>query len=68
MHPFTPDEEQRLLQELAGGAEARCPRCQGALERTDVPPRKDVPYVRDRVWVLCSRCGGSTVVDRHKME
>lgn len=41
-----------------------CPHCGAALKRRDVPPRSDVSYVRERVWLLCGACGRSAVVDR----
>lgn len=41
-----------------------CPHCQSTLERREVPPRGDVSYVRERVWLLCGGCGRSAVLDR----
>ena len=29
-----------------------------------VPPRSDVAYVRDRVWLACPACGRTLVIDR----
>jgi DNA-directed RNA polymerase subunit RPC12/RpoP len=66
MEPFSRDERRRLLEEMAGGRPVRCPRCGGALERTDVPPRGDVAYVRDRVWLLCAECSRTVVLDQER--
>ncbi|MFP3948460.1 MAG: hypothetical protein ACOC8K_01850 [Gemmatimonadota bacterium] len=41
-----------------------CPRCGAPLERREVPPRSDVSYVRERIWLLCASCGRSGVLDR----
>ena len=65
--PFSATERRVLERALAAGA-AACPRCGAALERRPVPPRPDVSYVRDRVWLLCGRCGGSAVLDRDRIE
>jgi ribosomal protein S27AE len=65
--PYSPDERHRLEHGIARG-ERLCPRCGGALDVRDVPPRSEVSYVRDRVWLLCGACGGSVVMDRRRIE
>lgn len=65
--PYTPEERHLVERTLARGKRA-CPRCAGALELRDVPPRTEVAYVRDRVWLLCAACGASAVIDRRRIE
>ena len=64
---FTP-EERRALEAALGRGERGCPRCGGALDTQDVPPRREVSYVRHRVWLVCGACGGTAVVDRKRIE
>ncbi|HZD04091.1 MAG TPA: hypothetical protein VE173_04210 [Longimicrobiales bacterium] len=61
---YTPAEERRIVEAVSGGETPPCPRCGGAFQETDVPPRRDVPYVRHRLWLVCGRCRRSLVVDR----
>jgi hypothetical protein len=61
-----PDEVEGIRAALIGGSDAVCPRCGGHFDRTDVPPRNDVPYVRDRIWLICATCGSGLVMDRPK--
>jgi hypothetical protein len=65
--PYTPAERHALERTVAHGGR-ECPRCGGALETRDVPPRSEVSYVRDRVWLLCGACGGSAVLDRRRID
>lgn len=48
------------------GEAVECPRCGVAMDRRPVPPRTDVSYVRDRVWLLCPGCRGTLVMDRRE--
>ena len=64
--PFEPHEVEHIRAALAGGSDLSCPRCGGLFERTDVPPRNDVPYVRDRLWLICTVCDAGLVTDRPK--
>ena len=65
--PYTTAERHALEHTLAHGGRA-CPRCAGALELRDVPPRPEVSYVRDRVWLVCGGCGASAVIDRRRID
>ena len=47
-----------------GSAPLPCPRCGSPLDRREVQPRPDVAYVRERIWLICGRCGRSGVIDR----
>lgn len=48
------------------GEPVRCPRCDVSMDRRAIPPRSDVSYVRDRVWLSCPECGGALVLDRRE--
>ena len=54
------------LERLVGSGEIACPVCGAELAKRSVPPRADVSYVRDRVWLTCSECDRHGVVDRPK--
>ena len=61
---FEPHEIDGIRAALADGSDPVCPRCGGRFDRTDVPQRSDVPYVRDRIWLICPTCGIGFVTDR----
>jgi len=61
---FTEAESRQLGQDLASGQTLSCPHCAVALDRRDVPPRREVSYVRDRVWLTCPKCHRTVVLDR----
>jgi hypothetical protein len=63
---FELHEIERIRIALTGGAEPECPRCGGRFDRTEVPPRSDVSYVRNRVWLICSSCNTGLILDRPK--
>lgn len=64
--PYTPAEVASLAGALLRGEGLACPRCGSALDRREVPARRDVSYVRDRVWVVCPACRGTAVLDRRE--
>lgn len=64
---FTHDEIHGLGRALEAEQELRCPRCAVPLDRRAVPPRRDVSYVRDRVWVVCPTCHRTAVLDRREV-
>jgi len=64
--PFSPDEARALAGALAEGRPLTCPRCSTPLDRRTVPPRRDVSYVRDRVWLVCPGCHSTGVLDRRE--
>lgn len=66
--PFTEEERRALGASLRSGAPLECPRCGAALDRREVPPRPDISYVRDRVWVTCTSCRRTGVLDRKQPE
>jgi endogenous inhibitor of DNA gyrase (YacG/DUF329 family) len=53
---------------LGGPAPVPCPACGEAMEQRAVPPRSEVSYVRDRVWLVCPGCQRSVVFDRRRLE
>ncbi len=63
---FEPRELERIRAALSSGSDPVCPRCGGRFDRTEVPRRDDVPYVRDRIWLICAACGAGIVMDRPK--
>lgn len=65
---YTREEERQLAAELRAGGAPLCPRCGAGLEARRVPPKKDLPYVRDRTWFVCPGCGRSLVLDRRRLE
>lgn len=64
---FTPAEARALAAALEGGRPLACPRCAALLDLRTVPPRRDVSYVRDRVWMVCPSCRASGVFDRREI-
>ncbi len=62
-------EERGRLTRMALGTDAlSCPRCGGPMDRRAIPPRSDVSYVRDRIWLVCGGCSRSLVIDRARAE
>jgi hypothetical protein len=58
--------ERRALERALEAGRSVCPRCGSELDRREVPPRADVSYVRDRIWLLCGGCGANAVLDRER--
>jgi len=63
--PYTISERQAIADGLLSGGPATCPRCGGPLDEWPVPPRADVSYVRDRLWLVCRPCSRTVILDRH---
>jgi cyclophilin family peptidyl-prolyl cis-trans isomerase len=61
---FSPEEERRLAHAIAENDSPICPRCETALDEWPISPRRDVSYVRDRLWLVCPACGATAVLDR----
>jgi hypothetical protein len=61
---FSRPQVRELERAVRAGAHPACPVCAVALDERVVPPRDDVSYVRDRIWLLCPSCRRSAVVDR----
>jgi len=64
--PYTDDEVRRMGAASAEGLPLMCPRCGAAVDRRPVPPRADVSYVRDRLWLVCPGCHRTVVLDRRE--
>jgi hypothetical protein len=66
--PGSFDDVQRRALHAAfmDGAPLLCPVCETPLDRREVPPRTDVSYVRDRLWVSCPACHRTAVLDRRE--
>lgn len=65
---YEPEEIRTLIRQLAGCESARCPRCRTRMTLTEVPPRDEVSYVRDRIWLVCGDCRRTAVLDRREVE
>ncbi len=65
-YDFEPPERAHIQAALAAGEIPTCPSCSGRLDRTEIPPRGDVSYVRRRVWLMCGSCDKSLVLDHPK--
>jgi hypothetical protein len=63
---FTDEEAKELARAFMAGASLLCPRCAVPMDARAVPPRRDVSYVRDRVWLVCPRCHRTAVLDRRE--
>jgi len=61
---YTEEQRRGLARAVQVGERPPCPACGAVLDRRDVPPRPDVSYVRDRVWLSCAACQRTVVVDR----
>ncbi len=61
---FSREQERAIGRLVREGGRPLCPTCAVTLDERAVPPREDVSYVRDRVWLVCPSCRRSTVVDR----
>ena len=64
---FTKDQLLTLGRAVREGTRPDCPACGGTLDERAVPPRSDVSYVRDRVWLVCPSCHRTAVLDRRDM-
>ena len=63
---FTRDQLATLGESVRAGRHPSCPACGASLDERSVPPREDVSYVRDRVWLVCPSCHRSAVLDRRE--
>lgn len=63
------NEKAEILAALRRDGEGpACPACGTTLVRRAVPPKDEVAYVRERVWLLCPSCRRSAVFDRSEVE
>ena len=63
---FNRDQLATLAVDVRKGELPECPVCAVALDEQAVPPRADVSYVRDRVWLVCPSCHRTAVLDRRE--
>ena len=63
---YTHEETHALGVAMGEGRPLECPRCAVPLDRRPVPPRRDVSYVRDRLWLVCPTCHRSAVLARRE--
>ena len=61
------DAQRRALHHAwMDGETLLCPVCALLLDQREVPPRPDVSYVRDRLWLSCPECHRTAVLDRRQ--
>jgi len=65
---YTKEERREIAANLHDCDAPVCPRCHSPLDEWAVPPRRDVSYVRNRVWLVCGPCSRSVVLDRYDAE
>jgi hypothetical protein len=61
---FSQDQLADLGRRVRRGEHPPCPACGATLDEQSVPPRTDVSYVRDRIWLVCPACHRNGVIDR----
>jgi hypothetical protein len=64
---YTAAEARALAEALRCGERPVCPRCGAPLDERSIPPRGDVSYVRERVWLVCPACHGNAVLERRDL-
>lgn len=64
---FTDEEVRAIAIALGAGEPLTCPACRVPLDERAVPPRSDVPYVRNRLWLVCPTCHRTTVLDHTEL-
>ncbi len=62
--PFSHESAKIIERAFRANHDLTCPECEVALDRRAIPPRKDVSYVRDRLWLVCPACSSTVVLDR----
>lgn len=63
MAAFSAAERRALERAVAAGEALRCPACGAELSRREVPPSRQLSYVRRRVWLLCPACKRTGAVE-----
>ncbi len=64
--PFNAEQTAGLARTFWAGKPPHCPECGTRLDERSVPPRADVSYVRNRVWLVCPACHRTAVIDRRE--
>ena len=60
---YDPAQRRALAEAARKGEPLRCPECGHELIREEVRPRRDVPYVRRRLLLVCPGCRRAAAVD-----
>ncbi len=60
---YSPAQRRALAEALRTGERLLCPACGAALARHEVAPKRELPYVRRRVLLICPACKRSAAVD-----
>jgi hypothetical protein len=67
---YNAEERERLRSAFRGGPDISgeaagpvCPACGGVIAVRSVPAKPELPYVRRRVWLICSGCKRSLTLE-----
>ena len=60
---YTRAQRAALERAVKQKEDLRCPECGVALTQQVVVPPANVPYVRHRMWLMCTKCRRSAAVD-----
>jgi hypothetical protein len=60
---YSREQRGEIERAVRAGVAVDCPECGEPLVESHVPPRRDVAYVRRRLWLLCPGCRRSASVD-----
>lgn len=63
IQPYDAAQRRTLAAALKERDSPRCPACGGHVVVKTVLPRREVAYVRHRMWVLCLDCRRTATVD-----
>jgi hypothetical protein len=60
---FSAAQRAQLRSAYDAGAKLACPACGAVVATRVIPPKRELPYVRRRVWLICSGCKRSLTID-----
>jgi uncharacterized protein (DUF983 family) len=61
---FSPEEQARMREAFARGAEVVCPRCDAAMTARAIGGGSfGLGYARKREWLICPKCRRSALFD-----
>ena len=65
---YTASERTALRSAYAAAVSLSCPACGAAVAVRQVPAKPELPYVRRRVWLICSGCKRSLTLEAEEKE
>jgi hypothetical protein len=60
---FNAAQRAELLSAWGAGVQLGCPACGAVVVARVIEPKRELPYVRRRVWLICSGCKRSLTID-----